>query len=49
MEFIHEKDRYIGMSEILEFYSSVIAGFAVPLKDEHIYFFRVVIIGLHKV
>lgn len=49
LEFIYEKDRYRGMSEILEFYSSVVAGFTVPLKDEHMYFFRAIVIGLHKV
>jgi serine/threonine-protein phosphatase 2A regulatory subunit B' len=29
--------------------ASIISGFAVPLRDEHVIFFKNVIIPLHKV
>ena len=37
---VHESEIANGVSEILDIYSSIISGFTVPLKPEHIDFFR---------
>jgi serine/threonine-protein phosphatase 2A regulatory subunit B' len=37
---VHERDMENGVSEILDIYSSIISGFAVPLRPEHIDFFK---------
>ena len=46
---IHENFKFNGAPELLDILASIISGFAVPLRDEHIYFFKTVIIPLHKV
>lgn len=46
---IHETYRFNGTSELLDILAAVISGFAVPLRDEHIAFFKNVIVPLHKV
>ena len=46
---IHETFKFNGASELLDILASIISGFAVPLREEHIIFFRNVIIPLHKV
>lgn len=46
---IHENYKFNGAAELLDILASIISGFAVPLREEHIYFFKTVIISLHKV
>ncbi len=46
---IHETYKFNGTSELLDILASVISGFAVPLREEHIVFFHSIIIPLHKV
>jgi serine/threonine-protein phosphatase 2A regulatory subunit B' len=46
---IHETYKFNGTSELLDILASVISGFAVPLREEHIVFFHNIIIPLHKV
>lgn len=49
LTMIHETQRFNGASELLDILASIISGFAVPLREEHVMFFRNVIIPLHKV
>lgn len=46
---IYETNFFNGASELLDILASIISGFAVPLRDEHVWFFKNVIIPLHKV
>ena len=46
---IHETHKFNGAAELLDILASIISGFAVPLRDEHVVFFENVIIPLHKV
>lgn len=46
---IHETHKFNGTAELLDIQASIISGFAVPLREEHIVFFKNVIIPLHKV
>jgi len=46
---IHEIHKFNGASELLDILASIISGFAVPLREEHIVFFKTIIIPLHKV
>ena len=46
---IHETHKFNGAAELLDILASIISGFAVPLRDEHVTFFKNVIIPLHKV
>lgn len=46
---IHETHKFNGASEILDILASIISGYAIPLRDEHIRFFNNIIIPLHKV
>jgi len=46
---IHENHKFNGAAELLDILASIISGFAVPLRDEHVIFFQQVIIPLHKV
>lgn len=46
---IHESYKFNGAAELLDILASIISGFAVPLRDEHVVFFKTVIIPLHKV
>ena len=45
---IHVEYKFNGASEILEIQGSIISGFAVPIKEEHLSFFRTVVLPLHK-
>ena len=49
LTMIHDTQRFNGASELLDILASIISGFAVPLRDEHVMFFKNVIIPLHKV
>jgi serine/threonine-protein phosphatase 2A regulatory subunit B' len=46
---IHETVAFTGAPELLDILASIISGFAVPLRQEHVNFFQTVIIPLHKV
>lgn len=46
---IHENFKFNGTSELQDILASIISGFAIPLREEHIYFFHNTIIPLHKV
>jgi len=46
---IHENYKFNGVAELLDILASIISGFAVPLREEHVKFFKNVIIPLHKV
>jgi serine/threonine-protein phosphatase 2A regulatory subunit B' len=46
---INETHKFNGAAELLDILASIISGFAVPLRDEHVIFFKNVIIPLHKV
>ena len=46
---IHESHKFNGAAELLDILASIISGFAVPLRDEHVIFFQNIIIPLHKV
>ena len=46
---IHESHKFNGAAELLDILASIISGFAVPLREEHVQFFNNVIIPLHKV
>jgi len=46
---IHETHKLNGAAELLDILASIISGFAVPLRDEHVIFFKNVIIPLQKV
>lgn len=48
-ELIHEAHKFNGAAELLDILASIISGFAVPLREEHVTFFKNVIIPLHKV
>ena len=45
----YEKEEHNGLTELLEILSSIISGYAVPLKDEHRVFAQKVLVPLHKV
>ena len=45
----YEKEEHNGLTELLEILSSVIMGYATPLKDIHKEFAKRVLIPLHKV
>ena len=46
--FLFETDRHNAIAKLLEVFGSVISGFAMPLKEEHIIFLWRVLIPLHK-
>ena len=46
---IHEIHKFNGASELLDIMASIISGFAIPLREEHVIFFKNIIIPLHKV
>ena len=35
-ELIHETHKFNGAAELLDILASIISGFAVPLRDEHV-------------
>lgn len=46
--YIYETARHNGIAELLEILGSIINGFAIPLKKEHIQFLEKSLIPLHK-
>ncbi|KAI7824209.1 hypothetical protein BX661DRAFT_144936, partial [Kickxella alabastrina] len=48
LQFIYETQRHNGIAELLEILGSIINGFTVPLKDEHVSFLHRVLLPLHK-
>lgn len=46
---IHEAHKFNGASEILDILASIISGYAIPIRQEHINFFHNIILPLHKV
>ena len=46
--FIYETGRHNGIGELLEILGSIVNGFAVPLKKEHVTFLEKALIPLHK-
>ncbi|KAJ2160119.1 serine/threonine-protein phosphatase 2A 56 kDa regulatory subunit delta isoform [Coemansia sp. RSA 552] len=48
LHFIYESQRHNGIAELLEILGSIINGFTVPLKEEHITFLHRVLLPLHK-
>jgi len=46
---IFTESKHSGVSELLEILGSIINGFALPLKAEHVRFLKTVLIPLHKV
>jgi len=49
LTMVHEDVKFNGANELLEIWSSLIGGFAVPLRAEHVKFFEDIIVPLHKV
>ncbi|ETO00583.1 Serine/threonine protein phosphatase 2A 57 kDa regulatory subunit B' beta isoform, partial [Reticulomyxa filosa] len=45
---IHENRRHNGIAELLDILGSIINGFALPLKSEHVCFLQQVLVPLHK-
>ncbi|OMJ85177.1 hypothetical protein SteCoe_13572 [Stentor coeruleus] len=46
---IHDNQKFNGAGELLDILGFIINGFAVPLREEHIIFFKNILIPLHKV
>ena len=46
--FIYETERHNGITELLEILGSIINGFALPLKDEHVKFLKNALLPMHK-
>lgn len=46
--FVLETERHNGISELLEILGSIINGFALPLKPEHVVFLEKALIPLHR-
>ncbi|GMH98489.1 hypothetical protein TrVE_jg9992 [Triparma verrucosa] len=46
--FVYEKTRHNGIGELLEILGSIINGFAIPLKKEHVTFLSKALLPLHK-
>ena len=46
---IHEMHKFNGASELLDIMASIISGYAIPLRGEHVVFFKNIIIPLYKV
>lgn len=47
-KFVYETERHNGIGELLEILGSIINGFAIPLKKEHLQFLVRALIPLHK-
>ena len=45
--FVYETERHNGIGELLEILGSIINGFAIPLKKEHLQFLQRALIPLH--
>lgn len=48
LDFVYEKTTHHGIAELLEILGSIINGFALPLKGEHVAFLRKSLLPLHK-
>lgn len=48
-QFVYETEHHNGIAELLEILGSIINGFALPLKPEHVQFLMKVLVPLHKV
>jgi serine/threonine-protein phosphatase 2A regulatory subunit B' len=48
LRFVYETERHSGASELLEILGSIINGFALPLKPEHVTFLVKVLMPLHR-
>jgi hypothetical protein len=48
LRFVYETERHCGASELLEILGSIINGFALPLKAEHVTFLEKVLMPLHR-
>jgi len=46
--FVYETERHNGIAELLEILGSIINGFAMPLKREHLNFLDRALVPLHK-
>lgn len=46
--YVYETDRHNGVGELLEILGSIINGFALPLKPEHVLFLDKALIPLHR-
>jgi serine/threonine-protein phosphatase 2A regulatory subunit B' len=49
LKVTYEHETHNGLTELLEILSSIISGFAAPLKPEHQEFFKRVMLPLHRV
>lgn len=47
-QFVYETERHNGVGELLEILGSIINGFAMPLKREHLQFLTRALVPLHK-
>lgn len=47
-QFVYETEIHWGMGELLEILGSIINGFAVPIRKEHLNFLRYSLVPLHK-
>ena len=47
-QFVYETERHPGANELLEIFGSIITGFSLPLKGEHIVFLERVLMPLHR-
>lgn len=45
--FVYETEKHNGVGELLEILGSIINGFALPLKAEHVVFLEKALIPLH--
>jgi serine/threonine-protein phosphatase 2A regulatory subunit B' len=45
--FVYETEKHSGVGELLEILGSIINGFALPLKAEHVVFLEKALIPLH--
>lgn len=45
--FVYETEKHNGIGELLEILGSIINGFAIPLKKEHLQFLQRALIPLH--
>jgi serine/threonine-protein phosphatase 2A regulatory subunit B' len=47
LTFIYETKYFNGIKEVLDFYESIISGFAVPIKPENLHFLFEILMPLH--
>ena len=49
LRIVYDNETHNGLTELLEILSSITSGLATPLRQEHVDFFKRVLIPLHKV